>query len=393
MRGVIYLAWRYLAWHRIKTSVLVAAITLVVFVPLSLSMLVDRTATDMTSRAVQTPLVLGAKGSPLELTLNSLYFSEERPEVFAYRQLAALAANEEIRPVPLFVRYASQGFPIVGTTLDYFDFRELQLAAGRNLVHTGEAVLGAAVAEDLNLSTGDAVISSPESLFDLAGVYPLKMQIVGVLSPTFSSDDRAIFVDLKTSWIIAGLGHGHQDLSEPDAAASVLKVEEERIVANAALVQYNEITDDNRDSFHFHGDLGDYPVSAILPVPQSDKAKTLLLGRYQSHAALQLLSPKAVVETLLDTVFAVQRYILVAAAIVGVATFAVVSLVFLLSLRLRRGEMMTMARIGGTRTAIRSLMLAEIGIVLFLAVVLAGTLSVTSLIWGNAFFNSFLLQG
>ncbi len=391
MRGVIYLAWRYLVWHRVKTSVLVAAITLIIFVPSGLSLIVDQTAEDMTARAVETPLLLGARGSALELTLNSLYFSAERPAAIAYRELAALAQNDGVGQVPLFVRYQSRGFPIVGTTLDYFDFRQLRLNAGRPLVYLGETVIGAAVAEELDLWIGDTVVSAPESLFDLAGVYPLKMPIVGVLAPTFSSDDRGIFVDIKTSWVIAGLGHGHQSLEDPGAAGSVLKVEDDRIVANASLVQYNEITDANRDSFHFHGDLGDYPISAILPVPENDKAGTLILGRYQSHESLQMIAPKAVVEALLETVFTVQRYVLAAMVMVGSATIAVVILVFLLSLRLRRGEMLTMARIGGARACVRGLMFAEMGIVLLLAVVFAGLLSLASLIWGDLLFNSIVL--
>lgn len=392
MRGVIYLAWRYLAWHRVKTGVLVAAITLIIFVPAGLSMIVDQTAVDMTARAVQTPILLGARGSPLELTLNSLYFSAERPGDMAYREFDTLAASNLVRPVPLFVRYESRGFPIVGTTLDYFTLRQLRFARGRPLVGLGEAVLGAAVAKELDLSVGDTIISSPETMFDLAGVYPLKMPIVGVLAPVNGIDDRAIFVDLKTSWVIAGLGHGHQALDDPGAADSVLAVTEDRIVANAALVQYNEVTNANRDGFHFHGDPGGYPISAVLPVPISAKARTLILGRYQSHDSLQMISPESVIDELLETVFAVRRYVVVAMLMVGLATVAVVILVFLLSLRLRRAEMSTMARIGGARGVINSLMFAEIGIVVVLAIICASVLSVASLLWGGALLNSMVLQ-
>ena len=42
----------------------------------------------------------------------------------------------------------------------------------------------------------------PENLFDIAGVYPLKMEVVGILEATHTSDDLGIFVDLKTAWII-----------------------------------------------------------------------------------------------------------------------------------------------------------------------------------------------
>ena len=260
------------------------------------------------------------------------------------------------------------------------------------MVNLGEAVIGARVAERLGLSAGDSIVSSPESVFDLAGVYPLKMEVVGVFAPGYSQDDDAIFVDVKTAWIIQGLGHGHQDLAGPQSAAVVLKKEGERIVANAALVQYNEITPDNIDSFHFHGDSGRNPLTAILPVPANDKAKVMIQGRYQSHPQLQILQPRAVMDELLDTVFAVQRYVLVAMALVGVATAAVVLLVFLLSLRARRAEIETMSRLGGSTAVIGSLMLAEIAIVLLSSLALAGVLTGVTLIWGGPLLQAAVMS-
>ncbi len=392
MSGVFYLAWRYLLWHRWKTAILVLAVTLVIYVPLGLQLVVQQTAADMTARADSSPLLVGSRGSPLELVLNSLYFSAARPPTLDYGQLAKLRDTDLVEPIPLYVRFQSQGYPIVGTNLDYFDFRGLQIARGRQMVSLGDAVIGARVAQRLGVGPGDSIVSSPESVFDLAGVYPLKMQVVGVLDSSYSQDDDAIFVDVKTAWIIQGLGHGHQDLARPESAAVVLKKDGDRLVANAALVQYNEITPDNIDSFHFHGDNRRNPLTAILPVPQDDKAKVLIQGRYQSHPQLQILQPRAVMDELLETVFAVQRYVLVAMALVGTATGAVVLLVFLLSLRARRAEMDTMSRLGGSRAAIASLMLAEIVLVLLLSVALAATLTGATLIWGGPLLQAVVMR-
>ena len=125
-------------------------------------------------------------------------------------------------PVPVYARFQARGFPIIGTTLDYFDFRALEIAAGRALALLGECVLGATVAERLDLEPGDGLVSSPETLFDLAGIYPLKMKVVGTLKRSHSADDLAVFVDLKTAWVIEGLGHGHQDLSKPESRGLLL---------------------------------------------------------------------------------------------------------------------------------------------------------------------------
>jgi putative ABC transport system permease protein len=392
MSGVFFLAWRYLLWHRWKTAILVLAVTLVIYVPLGLQLVVQQAATDMTARADRTPILIGGRGSPLELVLNSLYFSEGLPPTVDYGQLERIKADGLVEPIPLYVRFQSQGYPIVGTNLDYLAFRGLHIAEGRQMVSLGETVVGARVAQRLGIGAGGSVVSSPENVFDLAGVYPLKMQVVGVLAPSYSQDDEAIFVDVKTAWIIQGLGHGHQDLARPESAGAVLKKEGDRIVANAALVQYNEITPENIDSFHFHGDQASNPLTAILSVPHDDKAMVMMLGRYQSDSLLQILQPRAVIDELLDTVFAVQRYVLVAMALVGVATAAVVLLVFLLSLRARRSEMDTMSRLGGSSLAINSLMLAEIAIVLLSSCLLAALLTAVTLLWGGPLLQAVVMN-
>ncbi|MDH3978836.1 MAG: hypothetical protein OEU86_09980, partial [Gammaproteobacteria bacterium] len=79
MSDMLYLAWRYVSYHRWKTLILTFAITLVVFLPVTLNMLVERSAEQLMARAQSTPLLMGAQGSPLELALNSLYFEGGQP--------------------------------------------------------------------------------------------------------------------------------------------------------------------------------------------------------------------------------------------------------------------------------------------------------------------------
>ncbi len=257
----------------------------------------------------------------------------------------------------------------------------------------GECVVGNRAAERLNVGPGDSVISSPESVFDLAGVYPLKMRVVGVLAPSHTPDDLAIFVDLKTAWIIQGFGHGHQDLTAPGADAAVLSREGDRIVANASVVQYNEITEANIDSFHFHGDLADYPVTTVIAVPHDEKSRVLLMGRYEAPDESQrIVRPSAVMNDLLTTILTVQSYVVAAILIVAVATLATAALVFLLSLRLRRREIETMVKIGGSRRSVAAVLSSEVVVVLALGVVLAGGLTLVTSRFGSAAIRALLLS-
>ncbi len=120
------------------------------------------------------------------------------------------------------------------------------------------------------------------------------------------------------------------------------------------------------------------PITAVIAVPPDRKSRTLLLGRYQSDQRRQLLSPIEVVDTLLATVFSVENVVVAALAAVGFATLALVVLVFMLSLRLRRGEIATMSRIGGSRARIASILGMEMAGVLVMALVTAGVLTLAT---------------
>jgi putative ABC transport system permease protein len=387
------MAWRYLAYNRIKTAILVFAIMLIVYLPVGLNVLVGQSAAHLTARAEATPLVVGAKGSAVELILNSLYFDSPTPAFARHKEVERIAESRFADPIPLYVRYRARGYPIVGTNIDYFDFRRLRLAAGRSMAVLGECVLGAAVAEDLGLEPGSSLVSSPENVFDLAGVYPLKMHVAGVLAPSFGPDDRAVFVDIKTTWIIEGLGHGHQDLDEPAAASGVLSRDGRRIIANASVVQYNEITAENVDSFHFHGDLGDYPISAVLAVPRDDRAGVILQGRYENlDAPAQIVRPGIVIDDLLATVLTIRSFVVAAMLIVGSGTLVTMALVFLLSLRLRRRELETLFKIGGARSRVAAVLCTEVVVVLALGTALAAGLTGVTRWLGAEAIQRFILS-
>jgi putative ABC transport system permease protein len=392
MNGILYLAWRYLSYNRWKTIILVGSIMLIIYLPVGLNVVVEQSGEHLNSRAQATPLLVGAKGSPLELTLNSLYFSLDTPELTSYSDATAIIETDLAQAIPMYVRFRSREQPIVATSIEYFAFRELELASGRLPAVLGETVLGAAAADALGVGVGDSVVSSPETAFDLAGIYPLRMTVVGVLAPNFTADDDAVFVDVKTAWVIEGLGHGHQDLADPGAASAVLNRSEENIVANASIVQYNEITEANIDTFHFHGDPDGYPLTGVIAVPHDEKSGVILMGRYLDSKTSQIVRSRDVVEELLDTILTIQQFIVVAVFIVAIATIATAALVFLLSLRLRKREIDTIAKIGGGRWHVVSMLLAEIVIVLVLGGALATGLTILTWEYGSAIIENVVMS-
>ena len=386
MSGALFLGWRYLAHHRFKSGILVASITLMLFLPAATRLLVEDSATALTARADHIPLILGALGSELELVLNSLYFHAESPAQFDNRFFIEARSTGFATFIPIHSKFSAQGAPIVGTSLDYFDFRRLHVGRGRQLGLLGECIIGANVAARLGLGPGNTIISSPESVFDIAGVYPLKMKIVGVLDPAGTADDDAVFVDVRTTWIIQGLGHGHSDLTKTGVGA-VLSRRDDMITANASLAHFAEVTPENIASFHFHGSDQSFPLTSVIVVPPDQKSATLLLGRYQDNEVLQLVAPGKVLDDLLETVFTVQNYVILGLAILSLATVAVITLVFLLGQQLRKGEFHTLSRIGASRGYISVLIASEIGFIFWISAMLA-----TGLTWVTRQYSVQLLQ-
>jgi len=372
------MAWRYLAYRRLKTTVLVIAFAMIATIPAGLEILVRQGEHQLRARARATPLLVVAKGSAVQAVLQALYFSSEGLEPIPYGQAERIRQGGLARAVPLHIRFHSQGDPIIGTELDYFEHRGLRVSLGEQIARVGDCVIGSAVARRRGVGPGEYLLSSPANALDLAGSYPLRLRVTGVLAPSDSPDDRAIFVDVKTAWLIEGLAHGHDDLAKPDAASAVLRREDDRIIANEALVAYNEVTDENVESFHFHGDPSAFPINAVMVIPGSQKNRAILLGRYQTDETCQAVRPLGVVDELLGTVFAVKGFVIAALAVAGLAATALAALVFMLSAQLRRREIETIVRIGGGRGRVAAILAAEIVIVVVLGLLVAG-----GLIWAT----------
>jgi putative ABC transport system permease protein len=392
MMHSLYLAWRYLQFHSGKTVVLIAVLTLVTYLPLAVHMLVRASEAHLLARAQTTPFVIGQKGSALDLVLHTLYFTTASPALTSMAEAQRIDDSGLATAIPLYTRFKARGHPIVGTTLDYFAYRHLTLQAGRPLALLGECVLGAKVAETLGLHPGDGLISSPENLFDLAGSYPLKMHVVGVLHATHTADDLAVFVDITTAWVIAGLGHGHEKLTTTTDPQVLLAQETSHVVANAQLRHYTEITPDNLETFHFHGEPSHFPLTALIAIPHDDKAAVLLMGRYHTDTSpTHMVQPSQVVDALVRHLWQI-RYVFDATfAVVSVAMLLAMALIIALSLRLRQPEILTIFHLGCSRLKVVELLAAEIGLIILISLALTTGLALATTYWHGTLMHWLLV--
>ena len=376
--GIFYLGIRHLGKQRGRVALLVAALTLSVFLPLAITVGVDGVERHLRARSASTPLLLGAPGSPLELVFNALYFNKPSVPPLPYGTTLEIAQSTGAKVIPIHAKFQARGFRIVGTSLAYFRFRSLALARGTAFLRLGDCVIGSAVAKELGLEPGGRLISTPEQLFDIAGVYPLRMRITGVLQANGTADDRAVFCDTKTAWVMEGIGHGHDEVSRQKAAA-VLETKGSNVALDSSIYEFQEITPENAGSFHFHGDQSGFPLTAAIILPPDEKTETILMGRYRSgKAAAWLNRPGDTMAELFDTVFRIRDFVVIALVVAGACAVAIMGLVFALSNRLRADEFQYLANLGAPTSTVRGLIAFEavfvVGISFLLASALTGLL-------------------
>jgi putative ABC transport system permease protein len=127
-------------------------------------------------------------------------------------------------------------------------------------------------------------------------------------------------------------------------------------------------------------------------VPRDQRAAALLRGKYLGdEERVQIIEPASIMGELLSTILTVRSYFITAIILVGISTFALAILVFLLSLRLRLREIATMHKIGGARGRVFSIVSAEMLVIILLGSGLAVVLTMVTGRYGADMIRHMLL--
>ena len=101
-------------------------------------------------------MVVGAKGSPLQLILSSVYHLDKPTGNISYKEAKSLNKNVLVDfTIPLSYGDTYKGYRIVGTNEKYFDLYNLELSQGKIWESSMQAVLGSSLASNTNLKVGD----------------------------------------------------------------------------------------------------------------------------------------------------------------------------------------------------------------------------------------------
>lgn len=376
MKGALLLAWRSTAASWGRNVLLMIALGTTAGLPIAAGRALQDVQRALHARAESTPLVAGPPGSPLDLVLRATEFTGSTEALPSMPQSALPEATPDSPVMPLVLGAAVRTVPVVGAPLEYLEWRQLHAAQGRRPAMLGECVLGANAAKQLEEGVDGHLTTRPDQVYSMAGSYPVRMRVVGVLQRANTADDDVIFVSLETAWLIAGIGHGHQELDQDTPVDLLIKNEAHNVTASAAVREYIEVKPENIDSFHFHGDESTFPVNAAIVIPASAKQGALLLGRADAAAAtLQVVRPADVVDALFAKVFRVRDLLALVFAVVFGAAVLLAATLAALVIRMRAPQMALLQRVGASRGFVSRMLGVELAFVAGGAAVVAGLLA------------------
>ncbi len=158
-------------------------------------------------------VVVGAKGSPLQLVLASVLHIDNPTGNISYNEAKKISKNPMIKSaVPISYGDNYKGFRIVGTTKDFTTLYNAELESGYRNEKSMEVILGNTVAQELNLNLGDTFLSAHGLVENTIALHADKLTVVGILKPTQKVIDRLIITNLESIWEV----HHHDEESHEE---------------------------------------------------------------------------------------------------------------------------------------------------------------------------------
>lgn len=157
-------------------------------------------------------LVVGAKGSPLQLILSSIYYIDFPTGNIPLKEAKELSRSPFVkRAVPLALGDNYNGTRIVGTDSNFVAIYKLKVQSGKLWAQDFETTIGASVAESQQLKVGDTFYGA-HGLTSNSDVHKSHQYTVsGILAPQGNVTDNLILTNIASVWKM------HDDHEEGEA--------------------------------------------------------------------------------------------------------------------------------------------------------------------------------
>lgn len=322
-------------------------------------------------------LVVGPKGSSLDLVLNSIYRVTPPIENLPWRYYEELKKDRRIgKAIPLALGDSTEegGFPILGTTIEYFD---VEYEFGRKFMVRGdwparkwESVVGATVAETNGWDVGTKFKMVHAGQDD--HVHDEEFTVVGILKRTGTANDRTVFVNLNGFFAIAG---HEKPVEEAIAREAEFFSETDEQVREYHADDLKELAAHAGHDHSSHDGHHDHPtpdlqkeVTSILLVMRSDPDRPTLsqslaidfTSELREGFKAQAVNPIVPVRKLMTLVVGNVRLALVFLTILIIAVSGIGIFVSIYnSMSDRKREIAIMRALGADRTTVMLVILVE----------------------------------
>ena len=195
----------YLRARALNTSLNVLLLALGIATITLLMLASDQLEERMHRDARGIDLVVGAKGSPMQIILSSIYQLDVPTGNIPWQEAQELSKHRGVKKsLPLAMGDNYKGFRIVGTNHEYVAHYGAELREGRLWSAPLEAVLGSEVAAETRLGL-DATFTGAHGLGGREGEHMHEehpYRVVGVLRPTGTVVDRIVLTDVTSLWAV-----------------------------------------------------------------------------------------------------------------------------------------------------------------------------------------------
>lgn len=228
------LAWKNIWFKPLNTILSILLLTASVAIITVLILVEKQFEEKYQSNLDGVDLVLGAQGSPLQLVLSSVYQVDDPTGNISYDSVKVWMQHPYVKKaIPLAYGDNYVGFKIVGTTPDYLEKYQAKIAEGKVFQHNFEVVVGADVAEKLNLKLGDTFKGTHGSAAEGEVHDHGEYSVVGIASKTGKVIDNLILSNIPTVWQMHH-EEGHEEVAENPAHGEPGHVHEDEAHVHSA---------------------------------------------------------------------------------------------------------------------------------------------------------------
>ena len=229
--SMMRLAWAYLAARPLLTLLHVAMLGIGVGTMILLLLFTSQAEERLERDARPVDLVVGAKGSPLQLIMSSVLHVDVPTGNIPYAEALRLAANPMIATAtPVSLGDSFRGFRIVGTDGSFLSLYGARISEGKAFEQPMDALLGATVARRSGLAPGAPLVGTHGLASAGTAHQEHPYRVVGVLAPTGTVVDRLVLTPLASVWEVhdehpaeEGAPHAARDESKREITALLVK--------------------------------------------------------------------------------------------------------------------------------------------------------------------------